>query len=893
MSRFDRFAALFRRSRLDREMDEELRAHLDRETEQNVARGLPADEARYAALRAFGGVEQIKERERTVRGVLWLENFARDMGQAYRRLAKSPGFTAVAVLSFAIGIGANTAVFSLVKSVLFRSLPVPEAHALRVVKWRGVDASMATFTGNIDRHGGAAVSGTFPYPTFRDFRQRADGLAEVFALFPLFQLATQAHGQVGVSQGLMVSGNYFAGYGARAHLGRVLTPADDRVEAEPTVVITWRLWEQRFGRDPNALGQTLTINRHPFTIVGVLPRDYTGPLTGDPADVYVPMAAQPRLQPWRSLDSYDNWWVLIMARLAPTSSDAQLQAVLKSAFTHSLEGTRSRMDGPDVLLVSGRGGVIENPRVVRPMLFTLQGIVLVVLLIACANVAGLLLARAAARQREFAICAAIGASRTRLIGRCLAESSLLAVAGAALGLLFSLWFRSGLLRFVPQPGFKLHLDVGLDHRVLAFTLAVSLATGLLSGLLPAWRASRVDPALDLQGGRTGDPARQRLGRVLVATQVALSILLLTASGLFVRTVGNLRGVDPGFNPENLLLFHLHADRAVYGDQQRVTFFDNVRDKVARLPGVKGAVVSNILLVGGSMSTRGFSIPGRDRRPDETWNAHVMDVGEGYLQTMRIRLIAGREFVATDAQESQRVVIVNELFARNHFPGEDPIDRIVRVGDAEYRVIGVCGSTLYNEVKGGRPATMYLSARQQAPESLYVAARTAVPPLSLVPAVRRAVAEIDPLVPLADISTQAELFDRSLFVERLFLALSASLAGFALLLSCLGLYGLMAYNVARRRVEIGVRMALGAPPVTVARAILREGVVMTAWGLVVGLPLAVGLAFLARQAFFGVAPYDPATIAAAVALLLCVTVLAAWLPARRATRIDPMVALRAE
>jgi len=889
---FTRLRAVFTKPALDADFAEELAQHLEAATEDNIRADLSPEEARRQARIALGGIEQTRELHRDARGLPWLENLARDVRFGLRSLRKSPAFTAVAVFSLALGIGANTAVFSVVKAILLRSLPVPNPQELRLLNWSGGDPSLNNFNGNMEMRQGRTTSTAFSYAGFREFQSCASPQVAVFAFFPLYNLTTRTHSQVGISQGLMVSGNYFKDYGGKALVGRVLTADDDREGADPVAVITHRFWDQRFALDPNALGQSIDINRHTFTIVGVLPPDYASPMMGDFPDVYVPMAAQPQFEPYRSRTSFDHWWVLLMARLAPCASDEQLRSVLGTVFRHSLEQTKSHMNQPEVELTDGKRGVVIGRAVVVPALFALQGVAVVVLLVACANLAGLLLARHAARRRELAVCVALGAGRMRLISRSLLECLLLALAGGAAGLVCAQWMKAGLLGFIPDVGFEMHLDTNTDSRVLLFTLVVASATALLFGLLPAWRASRVDPLVDLQSGRTGGWARNRTVRVLVATQIALSLFLAAGAGLFTHSLANLRSVDPGFDRENLLLFDLHSDQAGFTDRQRIDFFDTVRVSVARIPGTTSVALSDGRLVGGTTRTTGFSLPGKERRSGETWESHVLTVGDGYFDAMRIPFVAGREFSPADVSASVPVVIINDRFAREHFPNEDPIGRTINI-DHDYRIIGVCGSTLYAEVRTEKPSTMYFATRQSVPSTMTFALRTVLPPLSLVSVSRKAVAAIDPSIPLTGVTTQEALFERSVFFERLVGALCGSLAGLAVLLSCIGLYGLLGYNVTRRTSEIGVRMALGAPPGEVARAIVREALATAVWGVAVGLPLAIGLGLASRKALYSVSPYDPATIATAIVGLLCVAALAAWLPARRAARIDPMMALRAE
>jgi predicted permease len=900
MTFFRRFFALFRRARLDRDMAEEMAAHLARETEQNLARGLPPDEARYAARRAFGGLDQLQERERDARGFVWLEQTLQDLRHAGRSLLRRPAFTAIVVMSLSLGIGAGTAVFSLLNAVLLRALPVRAPHELRIVNWTGFNPRLNNYTGSglTNGRGGLVVGSSFPYPAYQAFRDRAAGIASVFAFFPLPRLTAVAHGEAVTTGGLMVSGNFFAEYGASTFLGRPLMPEDDRSGAAPVAVITYRLWEQRFGLDPNVLGQTVALNQHPFTIVGVLPRTFVGPLPGDWSDVYVSFAAQPAVAPGRALDSANNWWVQIMARLAAGANESQVQAALAVLFRPVLADSTAKIDRPDILLQDGaRGaGLVVRQRMAKPLV-ALLALVGVVMLIACANVAGLLLARGAARQHEFAIRAAIGAGRWRLVRQSLTESLLLGLGAGAAGLLLGGWGKVSLLHSFGALPDNFRFDLRADTTVLLFNLGLALLTALVFGLLPAWRAGRVDPLAGLKS-RTGASApRLRLGKGLVTAQVGLSVLLVVGAGLMVRTFINLVRVDPGFPPENLLLFRVDPGKAGTPGPALAEFYGRARQSLAAIPGVRAVACSSVSLVGNSVEQSSVEIPGRlTRAGGPSLDANTLVTSDGFFSTLGIPMLRGRDFAASDSAAAPPVAVINQTFAHTFFPDEDPLGRTFLVGGGNqrpYTIIGIVRDAKYDSLRAAVPPVVFFPEQQMERSAMVFEVRSTLPPLSLVPAARRAIAALNPDVPLSAIQTQTQLISQSVDLDRLVAGLCSGLAGLALMLACIGLYGLMACNVVRRTGEIGVRMALGATGRGIAAALLREAFWLAAAGLALGLPAALALARLVRSQLYGITPSDPLTLALGVGVLLTVTLLAAWLPARRASRVDPMVALRSE
>ena len=817
-----------------------------------------------------------------------------DVRYGLRQLCKGPGFTTVAVISLALGIGANTAIFSLINGVLFKSLPVRNPHELRVINWACFEYGLRSFSGSTSRtKSGQSYSGSFPYPSYCDFRDQAAGFSEVFAFSALDNMTVLANGTAFTAAGLMVSGNFFKGYGAGTLIGRPILPRDDRPDAEPVTVITHRAWERRFGLDPNVLGQTVIMNKSGFTVVGVLPRRYAGPLAGDRGDFYVPMAAQPQLKPRFPLASRNHWWLQIMGRLSPKASDAQARASLEVLLDQTLAVSTTKMEKPSILLEDGSRGPLMQRQYAAQPLWALQGVVGLVLLIACANLAGMLLARGTARQHEMSVRAALGAGRWRLIRQSLVESLILSLLAAVCGLIISLWIKTGIVNFITGSLGEMHFNMALDVRVLLFTLGAAVATTLLFGFLPALRVSRVNPATGLQSTRLQGATRARLGKALVVTQVGLSLLLVAGTGLLVRSLVNLKNVDPGFDTENLLVFRLNAGDAGYDGPERVDYFESVSRSVAGIPGVKGVAYSNISLLSGRVASSGFSLPARPAHPDEHLQANELTVSDAFFATMGIPLLRGRVFAGTDNQASTRVMIVNDAFVHAFFSDENPIGHYVKRGDNEYQIVGVCGDTKYRSIRSEIEPTMYYSYRQAPGGRVSFEVRTVLPELSLVPAVRKVVSGLDESIPIQELTTQTDLLNRTIIMEQLCTMLCGSLALLAVVLACIGLYGLLAYHVAQRTGEIGIRMALGARPQDVARPILRQAVLLAVLGVTIAMPITLALSRAMRSVVYGIKPHDPLTMIGAAALMIAVAALAAWIPARRAATVDPMKALRYE
>ncbi len=814
-----------------------------------------------------------------------------DIRYGLRMLAQSPGFTAVAVLSLALGIGVNTAVFSMTNGILYKSLPVRDPRQLRTITWTCDEIHNSPkrmfnldYEWSLNFHHFAS----FPYFAYLDVAQQVQGFSEVFAFSRAQSVTIEVGGVPTSASEQMVSGNFFQSYGAPVLIGRPIAPEDDRLGAVPVAVLTYPLWERLFGLDPRAIGRTLTVGKTGFTVIGVLPRHSLGPTAGEGrTDFYVPLAAST----WVDKDNF--WWVQMMGRLAPGADEVQIQASLELLFRQVIERSGAVVDRPGILVQEGRHGALSHGRSGRGgKSWALQYVAGLVLLIACTNLAGLLLARGTARQQEMAVRAALGAGRWRLIRQPLTESLILSLGGVCLGLVFSVWLRGIVSGFIVDPSGNRRFDLRMDTRVLLFALAIGVATTLLSGLFPAWRAGHIDPSAGLkESGSRGVP-RLRLGKVLVTAQTAMSVLFVVIGGLLCRTLINLSRVDPGFDTENLLLFPLNPGKSLSPPKDEQLFFEAVRRQIAGIPGVRSVAFSNETLTSGRAESPEISIPGRpEAKPREALQVWVSD---GYFGTVGINLLQGRDFLATETEDSQ-VAIVNEEFARVFFPQENPLGQLVAIDQDKYQIVGLCRNQKCGVLRDPVSPIFYAPHRQDNNRrfDMVCLVRSVLPPLSLVPAVRRAVAELDRGLLLEGITTQKLAIQESLRPQRLVTSLSGSFALLALALCCIGLYGLMAYNVARRTGEMGIRKALGARPRDVAWPILREALTLTALGVAIGLPVTLALVRVVRSLFYEVEPYDPVTMIGTVGIMVAVAVLAAWVPARRAAKVDPMIALRHE
>jgi predicted permease len=669
-------------------------------------------------------------------------------------------------------------------------------------------------------------------------------------------------------------------------------PEDDRPDADPVTVITYDLWKQAFDFDPHILDRTLVLKNAALTVIGVLPHNYVGPLAGEMrADFYVPMLAQVRpLDPYKELNKDYVWCIQLMGRLAPGANEAQVQTSLEILFSQVVKRSGAEFDRPGILLLEGRHGVLGGRKEMATPLWYLMGVVGIVLLIACTNLAGLLLARGAARQHEMAVRAAMGAGRWRLIRQSLTESMILSLAGVCLGLVFSLWIRAALIAFIIEPSSNKNFNLQIDTTVLIFALGAGVVTTLLSGLFPALRAGNTEPSAGFKDSGSRGAPRLRLGKMLVTAQVSLSIIVVVAGGLLCQTLVNLYRIDLGFDTENLLLVQINPRKSLDEVEGPRDYHLLLRQKFASIPGVRSVALTKQTSLGGGWVSPDISIPGRpDIKPRES---ELLVVSDGYFATMGINLLKGRDFRAADTQDAQRVVIVNEELGRVFFPDENPLGQFIRVDGGPCQIVGVCSNHTYKGLGLVSPI-IYRHHSQRFLEEMTYAIRTVLPPMSLIPAVRKAVADIDRNLPVERITTQKLVLKNNLRQERLFALLSGSLALLALALCCIGLYGIMAYNVARRTGEIGIRKALGAQPSDVAWPILREALTLASIGIAIGLPVALAVVRVIQGFLYGVSPNDPLTMIGTVMIMVTVAALAAWIPASQAAKVEPMEALRYE
>jgi predicted permease len=897
----------FRRQQHEEELDTEIRSHLDEAIRDRIERGEAPDEARAHALREFGNVSLVKEVTREMWGWVSLERWMQDLRFGLRVLRKHKGFSLIAVLLLALGIGANTALFSVVDAVLLRTLPVSAPERLVLLS----RSSSGTATDN------------FSFGMYERLRDTDQTLAGLLAYYPL-RLTASVDGQPEPAiSGQLVTGNYYAVLSVKAARGRMLTPDDDRASgAHPVCVISDGYWQRRFGRSADVIGKTIALSNQPFTIIGVTPPEFFGTEVGAAMDITVPLTMQEQVMPGiRSFMQGGDVRLRLFGRLRDGVKMEQAQASLGLLYQQYMADEFNRianrakgkpadpkMLAERLLVASGSQGLSALRRQFSQSLLVLTGVVALVLLIACANVAGLMLARAVTRRQEMAVRLALGAGRGRLMRQLLTESLLLAGLGGLLGWLFAWWGTQLLLPWLSQGEIPLHLSFKPDLRLLVFTAAAALLTSVLFGLAPAWQATRVDLQAALKpdaqaAGRRG--ARLSIGQVFVIAQVALSLLLLVGAGLFVRSLQKLQQVDTGFARENVVVLKLEpvgSDRKWDVLTRLTTMYDELLRRAQALPGVQAASLIGYspmsrrewLAMGGTPNNMvEIEVPGYTPSSDDEMEIHWTQVYPNSFAALGIPLIVGRDISAQDNSRAPRVAIINESMARRFFGNENPLGRRFGLRTGEVEIIGVAKDVKYRSFREpGRP--MFYTPFQQPGTSrgqMTLVVRANGDPVPLAAALQREARALDPAMPMFTAETLAAQLDASLAQERLVATLSSGFGLLALLLACIGLYGVMAYDMARRTQEIGIRMALGASAGRVVQLILRETLWLVGIGVVIGLGAALQATRWVKSLLFGLQPYDPLTIGLAVLVLLTVAAIAGYLPARRASRVDPMVALR--
>ena len=869
-----RWRAITHKEQLDQELEEEMRFHLDREIDQNIRNGMSPEDARYAALKSFSRVDQSKEECRDARGVEPLEHIVRDVSYSVRVLTNSYAFTIVIVLTLALGIGANTAIFSFANGILLRPLPYPQSERLAVLEEtalkRGVEAMSVS------------------YPNFLDWKEQNTVFEGMGTYFGSSRFSLSGAGEPISIRGARISHGLLETLRVSPQLGRTFTVNEDRPDEDGVVILGYDLWQRNYGGDPNIVGQKIVLSNRPRTVVGVMPSGFRFP---EIADLWVPLALTTQ-----TFTRTDHGLGAI-ARLKDGASFSEAQAEMHNIAARIEQQNPVTNEGLGVKVASLHENLTGD---YREALLILLGVVGCVLLVACVNVANLMLARATARQKEFALRAALGAGRWRIVRQLLIESLLLALVGGALGFALSIWALRLLLTSIPiQLPFWMNFSV--DLRVLGFTIAITVLTGLLFGAAPALQTSRVDLNDTLkEGGRGTVGARGRSRSLLVVTEIALSLMLLVGAGLMIQSFLRLRSVNVGLDPTNVLATSFHLPTAKYREnEQRAAFFKQLLERVRALPGVESASATATLPLGGgtwgrSLTVEGYPVLAVGQAP---MIQHTV-VAPGYFRTMGIPLLSGRDFTDSDAEGSLLVTIIDERLAREYWPNESPIGRRIRFGPPEdnepwHTIIGVVGTVRHERMQEDTRKSVYLPHLQIPVNGMALMTRTSSEPKELVAAIRREVSQLDSDLPVSKVMTMTEVIDESIWQPRLYATLFAVFAGGALLLALIGIYGVMAFLVQTRTHEIGVRMALGATARDVFKLIVGRGMKLTLIGVLIGLAGAAAVTRLMHSLLFNTSATDPITFVLISLLLSVAAFLACYLPARRAAKVDPLVALRYE
>jgi predicted permease len=857
----------WRKSR-EADLERELQSHLDAETEDQAVRGVPREEACFSAQKTLGNTALILENTRATWGWTSLETFLQDLDYALRRLRKNCVFTATAVLSLAIGIGMNTSIFSLLDEVLLRTLPVNAPGDLVLMAEKS----------------GARQNFSFSTPQFRALAESET--LEGLAAFRPWRFKTATHGEAHFINGQLVSGNWFSIIGMSPFLGRALTEQDDRRPGgSPVAVLHYQYWKREFGADPNVIGHSIELQGHLLTIVGVTPPKFQGLEPGKEVDITVPLALQPLLMPGTPLLlSPDALWLRLIGRHKPGVSISQVQANLVGHWAHLHPGVEdSRIE-----ILPGGQGLYDLRHQFSLPLRLLMGAGALVLLVACANLASLLLARATSRRQEIALRLSLGASRGRLLRQLLTESMLLSIIGGIFGLAFALWGGPLLVALMSRGHAPIVLDLAIHTRTLVFTAAVTLATGVLFGIVPALRSTSSD---SLHGSRlvTGRPSRWTAA--LIISQVSLCMVVLACAGLLLGSLRRLRQVDAGFRPDHVLLMSIRPALSGYGGSRAAELYQDLYQRFSALPGVRSVTLSMDTPLGGVSYTAGASRP----VPSNPIQVSVNSVGPGFFETMGIPVRTGRDVSSRDNDRTAQVAVISQSVASHLFPGSNPLGERITIGGSSMEIVGVAKDTRYQSLRMPAQPMVYRPYLQMPDswEELFFGIRTVGDPEDILPAVRRELRETAPNVPVFSLSTLDQQVDATLVQERMVSTLSACFGMFALLLAAIGLYGRLDYAVVERTREIGIRLALGAQRPSVFWTILRDVLWLVVGGVAIGLPLAIASTRAIQSLLFGLQPFDPLTLTAVAITIVAAAAMAGFIPAHRASRVDPLEALRHE
>ena len=902
--------AVTRAEQLNSEIEDELTFHIESYAEDLIRSGLLREEAYRRARVELGGVAVQKEHCRAAWGTRIWDDVRADLRYAFRMLAKAPGFTAIAIGSLALGIGANTIIFTVTRAILLDRLAVPHPDELRLLALTQGDKGVVHSSwGYFDQiPGGKMLSTSFSYPVYKQLRQHNQVLKDIFAFKDFGRLTATIDNKAEVVTSEMISGNYYGALGIRPVLGRPIVEMNDAAEGSgPVLLISHGYWSRRFGNSPDVIGKKIELNATPMTIIGVNPPEFTGTFgVQSSPDVFFPFSMQPIAAPkFKSslLEDTKTWWVMMMGRVKPGIStetaraalDVDLNAAVRATTTVGKDDEIPRLELED----GSRGQNAVGTRFAKPI-YVLMSLAGFVLLLACANLANLLLARASSRQREMSVRLALGAGRTRILRQMFTESLLLSLAGGAFGLLLGYAGRHAIPHLLSSSWEPTMMNSRFDWKVFGFTAAVSIVTGLLFGLAPAWQTTRTQVSSGLKdNAQTATQRRRNLtGKTLVVVQIALSTLLLVGAGLFARTMMNLNNTHLGFRPDNILLFDLQPPQTRYQAAKGIALYHQLEEKLTAIPGVDSVALSEEALISGGVSNLIFVPEGQPQKSRDKRSAYYNSVGQDFFHTFEIPIIAGRSFEETDTETSRKVAVVNEELVKQFFPNTNPIGKKFYSDDHDdsqhIEIIGVCKNAKYYSLRQDAEATFYVPYRQQGgAESMVYEVHTRMRPESIIPYLRSAVASVDKNLPLLDIRTQNEQIADATKQERIFASLTSGFGILALILACIGIYGIMAYTVARRTNEIGIRMALGAQSGSVLRMILSEAWWLAGTGVVVGLGIALAMGRLIASMLYGLKPHDPWTLGAAAVMLVGIALAASWIPARRAASVDPIKALRHE
>ena len=895
---------------------EEMAEHLSLQTEENLRSGMTPAEARRQAVLKFGAVEAIREQYHAEKSLPLLESVVQDVCYSIRILGKSRGFTSIAAISLALAIGANTTIFSVMKRLLLDRLDVPHAEQFRLLHWHGDrNTAVTNMWGMSDNTPEGIGAASFSYPAFEQLRRDNHVLEDLFAFKDVGRMNATIGGDAQILQGELVSANYFDQLQVSPQIGRPILAADDQIGAPAVALISAELWQRAFGSSSAVVGRTIKVNMVPVTVIGVTPPGFTGAKSLQSApDLFLPLSSQPLVEPrgrngsLLGASSPQVWWLNIMGRTRAGISDATAQAALDvslSAVVHSSLRPDANTTIPRLDLLDGSRGLFLSKQLFAKPLELLMAVVALVLLLACSNIASLLFARSMARQREVGVRLALGAGRARVLRGVLTESMLLSALGGALGVALAFAGCRTLPALLANPWETSQFKMPLDWTVLAFTASVTVLSGLLFGIVPAWIATRSDGGACLKGSAQNIARRRKGfgGKMIVSFQVMLSTLLVAGALLFVGTLFNLAHVNPGFRTNHLVIFAIQQPESRYPPPKDLQLHHQIEERLRALPGVENVTLSEVGYISDSMENTPFLPEGQIQDPEKDQSAWNNAVSPSFFHTMGIPIMAGRDFNENDTASAPKVGILSESLARKAFPGQNPIGKhfLAHFHPSEgapgdlIEVVGICGDTRYWSLKQN-PVGMFYQPYLQVQNLDFGATyevRTSMSPGSIAPSLRAAVQAIDPDLPLQDIRTQQEQIDASMQQERIIAALTASFGVLALLLASAGVYGVMAYSVAQRTSEIGIRIALGALPKEVLAMVLREATWIGMGGIIFGLGATLLTTRMVKSLLYGLQPNDPAVLAASATLLALIGLAATWVPARRAAAVQPMEALRHE